>query len=155
MLISSIFFVFQFMRQACSLFLLARLTKNIINFLFSWFLIPYTDYYDHRLVNIFSRITLVIQWQTTTVIFNVMQVSVVRDVMYMDNSPETTARGTTSNTSKSFMMSFVAEISFILYTCFLIRRTLQMKDRWESNKSVWFRFMYSQKWNCVALLFPK
>jgi hypothetical protein len=33
--------------------------------------------------------------------------------------------------------------------------TLQMKDRWESNINVWFRFMYSQKWNCTALLFPK
>ncbi len=26
--------------------------------------------------------------------------------------------------------------------------TLQMKGRWESNKNVWFPFMYSQKWNC-------
>ncbi len=31
--------------------------------------------------------------------------------------------------------------------------TLQMKDRWESNINVWFRFMHSQKWNCMALLF--
>ncbi len=30
-----------------------------------------------------------------------------------------------------------------------------MKGRWESNTNVWFRFMYSQKWNCAALLFPK
>ncbi len=27
-------------------------------------------------------------------------------------------------------------------------RSLQMKDRWESNTNVWFPFMYSQKWNC-------
>ncbi len=27
--------------------------------------------------------------------------------------------------------------------------------RWESNINVWFRFMNSQKWNCVASLFPK
>ncbi len=27
--------------------------------------------------------------------------------------------------------------------------TLQMKGRWESNINVWFRFMYSQKWNCA------
>jgi hypothetical protein len=26
---------------------------------------------------------------------------------------------------------------------------------WESNKNVWFRFMYSQKWIFVASLFPK
>ncbi len=31
--------------------------------------------------------------------------------------------------------------------------TLQMKGQWESNINVWFRFMYSQKWNCW--LFPK
>ena len=30
-----------------------------------------------------------------------------------------------------------------------------MKGWWESNISVWFRFMYSQKWNCTAPLFPK
>jgi hypothetical protein len=30
-----------------------------------------------------------------------------------------------------------------------------MKGRWESNKSVWFTFMYSQNWNCAASLFPK
>ncbi len=33
--------------------------------------------------------------------------------------------------------------------------TLQVKGRWESKINVWFRFMYSQKWNCLALLFPK
>ncbi len=33
--------------------------------------------------------------------------------------------------------------------------TLQMKGRRESNINVWFRFMYSQKWNCLASLFPK
>jgi len=32
---------------------------------------------------------------------------------------------------------------------------LQMKGQWESNINVWFRFMYSQKWNCAASLFPK
>ncbi len=32
---------------------------------------------------------------------------------------------------------------------------LQMKGPWESNINVWFRFMHSQKWNCLALLFPK
>ncbi len=30
-----------------------------------------------------------------------------------------------------------------------------MKGRWESNITVWFPFMYSQKWNCAASLFPK
>ncbi len=32
---------------------------------------------------------------------------------------------------------------------------LKMKDQWESNINVWFPFMYSQKWNCAAFLFPK
>ncbi len=32
---------------------------------------------------------------------------------------------------------------------------LQMKGRWESNINVCFQFRYSQKWNCVASLFPK
>ncbi len=32
--------------------------------------------------------------------------------------------------------------------------TLQMKGRWEFNINVWFRFMYSQKWNCLTSLFP-
>ncbi len=30
-----------------------------------------------------------------------------------------------------------------------------MKGRWESNINVWFRFMYSQKWNCAASIFTK
>ncbi len=30
-----------------------------------------------------------------------------------------------------------------------------MKGQWESNINVWFPFMYSQKLNCVASLFPK
>jgi hypothetical protein len=30
-----------------------------------------------------------------------------------------------------------------------------MKGRWESNINFWFLFMYSQKWNCTASLFPK
>ncbi len=33
--------------------------------------------------------------------------------------------------------------------------TLQMKGRWESNINFWFWFMYSKKWNCTTLLFPK
>ncbi len=33
--------------------------------------------------------------------------------------------------------------------------TLQMKGRWESNLNVWFRFTYSQKWNCATSLFPE
>ncbi len=33
--------------------------------------------------------------------------------------------------------------------------TLQMKGQWESNINVWFPFMYSQKWNCAALLLSK
>ncbi len=32
---------------------------------------------------------------------------------------------------------------------------LQIKGRWKSNINVWFRFMYSQKWNYAASLFPK
>jgi hypothetical protein len=32
---------------------------------------------------------------------------------------------------------------------------LQMKGLWESNINVWFPFMYSQKLNCAASLFPK
>ncbi len=32
---------------------------------------------------------------------------------------------------------------------------LQMKGRWKSKINVRYRFMYSQKRNCVALLFPK
>ncbi len=30
----------------------------------------------------------------------------------------------------------------------------QMKGRWGSNINMWFQFMYSQKWNCMAVLFP-
>ncbi len=42
---------------------------------------------------------------------------------------------------------------FHLFTSFAFS-ALQLKGRWEeSNKNVWFRFMYSQKWNCAALLF--
>ncbi len=38
----------------------------------------------------------------------------------------------------------------------LLTTALQMKGgRWESNINVWFPFMYSQKWNCAASLFPK
>ncbi len=33
--------------------------------------------------------------------------------------------------------------------------TLQMQVQWESNINFRFQFMYSQKWNCAALLFPK
>ncbi len=40
-----------------------------------------------------------------------------------------------------------------LYAC--LYPALQMKGRWESNINVLCRFMYSQKWNCSALLFPK
>jgi hypothetical protein len=29
-----------------------------------------------------------------------------------------------------------------------IQYTLRMKGRWESNRNVWFPFMYSQTWNC-------
>ncbi len=32
--------------------------------------------------------------------------------------------------------------------------TQQIKGLWESNINVWFRFMNSQKWNCMASLFP-
>ncbi len=31
----------------------------------------------------------------------------------------------------------------------------QMEGRWESNMNVWFRFIYSQKWNCAVSQFPK
>ncbi len=30
-----------------------------------------------------------------------------------------------------------------------------MRGRWQSNINVWFPFMYPQKWNCAAVLFPK
>jgi hypothetical protein len=43
---------------------------------------------------------------------------------------------------------------FHLFTSFVFS-ALQMKGRWESNIYVWYRFMYTQKWNCPALLFPK
>ncbi len=33
--------------------------------------------------------------------------------------------------------------------------SLQIKDRWESSINFWFPFLYSQKWNCAASLFPK
>ncbi len=33
--------------------------------------------------------------------------------------------------------------------------TLQVKGQWKSNINVWFRFMYSQKWDCSVSLFPK
>ncbi len=36
-----------------------------------------------------------------------------------------------------------------------MRVTLQMKVWWESNIKAWFPFMYSQKLNCAASLFPK
>jgi hypothetical protein len=36
------------------------------------------------------------------------------------------------------------------HTTFNIKPVLQMRGRWESNINVWFRFMYSQKWNCAA-----
>ncbi len=36
-----------------------------------------------------------------------------------------------------------------------VQYALQMKRRWEFNIKVWFPFMYSQKWNCAASLFPK
>ncbi len=36
-----------------------------------------------------------------------------------------------------------------------IEYPLQVKGWWESNINVWFPFMYSQKWNCKASLFPK
>ncbi len=39
--------------------------------------------------------------------------------------------------------------------CHSVTTTLQMKGWWESDINVWFRFMYSQKWNCAALSFPK
>jgi hypothetical protein len=32
---------------------------------------------------------------------------------------------------------------------------MQMKGRWEYNINVWFRFMYSQKWNCATSLSSK
>ncbi len=41
----------------------------------------------------------------------------------------------------------------ISYYVFLL--ALQIKGRQESSINVWFLFMYSQKWNCAASLFPK
>ncbi len=41
----------------------------------------------------------------------------------------------------------------VLMTC-LFYGALQMKGRWESKINIWFLFMYSQKWNCEASLFP-
>ncbi len=56
----------------------------------------------------------------------------------------------------------VSMFQFLFFTQQAVRskllcltNTLQMKSRWESNINVWFRIMYSQKWNCSALLFPK
>ncbi len=67
--------------------------------------------------------------------------------------------------------------NWILFSCLVLRRictysfrgwkiyveillnsgvyTLQMKGQWESNINVCFRFIYSQKWSCMASLFPK
>ncbi len=42
------------------------------------------------------------------------------------------------------------EADRVVWSC-----TLQMKGQCESNINVRFPFMYSQKWNCAAFLFPK
>jgi hypothetical protein len=44
---------------------------------------------------------------------------------------------------------------FASHSYMLSAYTLQMKGRWVSNINVWFPFMYSQKWNWAASLFPK
>ena len=45
--------------------------------------------------------------------------------------------------------------SIYLYSNLHFWCSLHMKSRWETNINVWFPFMYSQKWNCAASLFPK
>ncbi len=42
-----------------------------------------------------------------------------------------------------------------IYHIVPLLNTLQMRGKWESNINVWIPYMYSQKWNCAALLFPK
>ncbi len=49
----------------------------------------------------------------------------------------------------------IGKANQILLLSKLAWHALQMKVRRESNINVWFRFMYSHKWNCVASLFPK
>ncbi len=65
--------------------------------------------------------------------------------------------GKICKTSKNWIIFFlkfhILALSNGKITCF--QDTLQMNGRWESNINVWFRFMYSQKLNCMALLFPK
>ncbi len=49
---------------------------------------------------------------------------------------------------------FSALIRRVLFT-YLPIHILQKKGQWESNINVLFRFMYFQKWNYLASLFPK
>jgi hypothetical protein len=51
-----------------------------------------------------------------------------------------------------YQVTFLHSHTSFMYT---MATTLQMKGRWESNINVWFQFMFSQKWNCAAWLFPK
>ncbi len=71
--------------------------------------------------------------------------------------------------SRMLLFLFRPSVSFypclvVLQTCLVCLKrpvlfpclgTLQMKGQWESNKNVWFQFMFSQKWNCKASLFLK
>ncbi len=45
-------------------------------------------------------------------------------------------------------------LSIVRYLGF-VDLTLKRKGQWESNMNVWFRSMYSQKWNCAFSLLPK
>jgi hypothetical protein len=56
-----------------------------------------------------------------------------------------------------FLVGFILVFLWLTdeVTISLLYSTLQMMGRWESNINVWFRSMYSQKWNCAASLFPK
>ncbi len=58
----------------------------------------------------------------------------------------------TSHSVSPLTVSSLYNIS-ILHAC--LYPALQMKGWRESNINVWFRFMYSQKWNCAVSLFSK
>ncbi len=68
---------------------------------------------------------------------------------------ENTLSYTIKKISLKFNFSFLLIMSHPQSGKALSYTTLQIKGRWESNINVWFRFIYSQKWNCAASLFTK